>query len=300
MERWWSTTPVLCGGHGAESAGAAAVHGAQRARAGGASGQDDEGARGAGGLSGRLRQEPRGHRGAGGVRAAGAVPRQSGRERPEAGERHARRDAAASRDGDPAGGHAHPGLGHCAHEGARWGAGRTSTWGGVWLTVLAVQRLLEDREKAIKIEAKLQKEYDEMKVRAEYTEVRIVYSLSMRPLRAQRGSSAKEKEKKLRMLSDQKRRVENVNALLETHMENFDRYRVKKMKVRRRPCSVGVVPSSHVVKPCQKIVNELARSHAFYYAKGLELFAFPCQAIAKLHPTETTKLVTQTNPADAS
>lgn len=42
----------------------------------------------------------------------------------------------------------------------------------------------------------------------------------------------KEKEKKLRMLSDQKRRVENVNALLDTHMENFDRYRIQKMKVR--------------------------------------------------------------------
>jgi hypothetical protein len=47
-----------------------------------------------------------------------------------------------------------------------------------------------------------------------------------------RGSSAKEKEKKLRMLSDQKRRVENVNALLDAHLENFDRYRIQKMKVR--------------------------------------------------------------------
>ncbi|KAG4231039.1 hypothetical protein PC116_g20682 [Phytophthora cactorum] len=62
--------------------------------------------------------------------------------------------------------------------------------------------------KAIKIEVKLQKEYDELR----------------------RGSSAKEKEKKLRMLSDQKRRVENVNALLDTHTENFDRYRIQKMK----------------------------------------------------------------------
>ncbi|KAG6598189.1 FAM92 protein [Phytophthora cinnamomi] len=123
--------------------------------------------------------------------------------------------------------------------------------------VVPMKRLLEDREKAIKIEAKLQKEYDELR----------------------RGSSAKEKEKKLRMLSDQKRRVENVNALLETHLENFDRYRIQKMK---------------------KIVNELARSHAFYHAKGLELFAAPCQAIAKLQPTDHLKAPTQANPADAS
>ena len=47
----------------------------------------------------------------------------------------------------------------------------------------------------------------------------------------QRGSSGKEKERKLRMLSDQKRRVENVNALLDIHMESFERYRIEKMKV---------------------------------------------------------------------
>ncbi|KAG6957214.1 hypothetical protein JG687_00010127 [Phytophthora cactorum] len=81
--------------------------------------------------------------------------------------------------------------------------------------IVPMKRLLEDREKAIKIEAKLQKEYDELRVGGDV-----------------RGSSAKEKEKKLRMLSDQKRRVENVNALLDTHTENFDRYRIQKMKAR--------------------------------------------------------------------
>ncbi|KAG7401217.1 hypothetical protein PHYBOEH_002401 [Phytophthora boehmeriae] len=114
--------------------------------------------------------------------------------------------------------------------------------------IVPMKRLLEDREKAIKIEAKLQKEYDELR----------------------RGSSAKEKEKKLRMLSDQKRRVENVNALLDAHTENFDRYRIQKMK---------------------KIVSELARSQAFYHAKGLELFAVPCQAIAKIHSTDEGKVI---------
>ena len=47
----------------------------------------------------------------------------------------------------------------------------------------------------------------------------------------QRGSPGKEKERKLRMLSDQKRRVENLNALLDIHMESFERYRIEKMKV---------------------------------------------------------------------
>ncbi|ETO85472.1 hypothetical protein F444_00832 [Phytophthora nicotianae P1976] len=123
--------------------------------------------------------------------------------------------------------------------------------------IVPMKRLLEDREKAIKIEAKLQKEYDELR----------------------RGSSAKEKEKKLRMLSDQKRRVENVNALLDTHMDNFDRYRIQKMK---------------------KILSELARSQAFYHAKGLELFAVPCQDIAKLQSTDAVKRTPQSNPAEPS
>ncbi|KAG2763148.1 hypothetical protein Pcac1_g25153 [Phytophthora cactorum] len=123
--------------------------------------------------------------------------------------------------------------------------------------IVPMKRLLEDREKAIKIEVKLQKEYDELR----------------------RGSSAKEKEKKLRMLSDQKRRVENVNALLDTHTENFDRYRIQKMK---------------------KIVSELARSQAFYHAKGLELFAVPCQDIARLQSTDAIKRAPQSNPAEAS
>ncbi|CAI5732791.1 unnamed protein product [Hyaloperonospora brassicae] len=108
--------------------------------------------------------------------------------------------------------------------------------------VTPMKRLLEDREKAVKIEVKLQRELEEIKL--------------------QRGSAAKEKERKLRMLSDQKRRVENVNALLDIHMESFERYRIEKMK---------------------KIVSELTRSQAFYHAKGLELFAVPCQAIAKLY-----------------
>ncbi|RLN93099.1 hypothetical protein BBJ28_00018804 [Nothophytophthora sp. Chile5] len=58
------------------------------------------------------------------------------------------------------------------------------------------------------------------------------------------GSSAKEKEKKLRMLSDQKRRVENVNALLDTHTENFEHYRVLKMKV-----------SQHCRSPVRSVVR---------------------------------------------
>uniref|UniRef100_A0AAV1UDV0 Tyrosine specific protein phosphatases domain-containing protein n=1 Tax=Peronospora matthiolae TaxID=2874970 RepID=A0AAV1UDV0_9STRA len=65
------------------------------------------------------------------------------------------------------------------------------------------------------------------------------------------------RRKKLWILSDQKLRVENVNALLDIHMANFERYMIEKMK--------------------------LARSHSFYHAKGLGLFAVPCQSIAKLY-----------------
>ncbi|CAI5744028.1 unnamed protein product [Peronospora destructor] len=107
--------------------------------------------------------------------------------------------------------------------------------------IVPMKKLLEDREKAVNIQLKLQLEHSELK----------------------RGSATK--DKKLRMLSDQKRRVENVNALLDTHMENFDRYRTEKM---------------------MKIVSELARSQAFYHAKGLELFAVPCEAIAAIYATD--------------
>lgn len=44
------------------------------------------------------------------------------------------------------------------------------------LLLIGEQRLLEDREKAIKIEAKLQKEYDELRVRenvAGYEEIKV-------------------------------------------------------------------------------------------------------------------------------
>ncbi|CAH0491769.1 unnamed protein product [Peronospora farinosa] len=120
--------------------------------------------------------------------------------------------------------------------------------------IVPMKKLLEDREKALKIEMQLQLEYEELK----------------------QGSAAK--EKKLRMLSDQKRRVENVNALLETHMEQFDHYRTETLK---------------------KLVSELARSQAFYHAKGLELFAVPCQAIAEICTT-SGKGTAQVVPADAT
>uniref|UniRef100_A0AAV1UAR2 Tyrosine specific protein phosphatases domain-containing protein n=1 Tax=Peronospora matthiolae TaxID=2874970 RepID=A0AAV1UAR2_9STRA len=80
-------------------------------------------------------------------------------------------------------------------------------------------------------------------------------------------SAAKEKEKKLWILSDQKLRVENVNALLDIHMANFERYMIEKMK--------------------------LARSHSFYHAKGLGLFAVPCQSIAKLYTANLADLGTR-------
>ncbi|DBA02464.1 TPA: hypothetical protein N0F65_008678 [Lagenidium giganteum] len=110
--------------------------------------------------------------------------------------------------------------------------------------IVPMRRLLEDRDKALKIEYKLQKEYDD---------------------KSRVSGAAREKEKKMRMLSDQKRRVENVNALIDQNMKKFEYFRVSKMK---------------------KVMNELARSQAFHHAKGLEYFAVPCASVTKLNPGE--------------
>lgn len=40
----------------------------------------------------------------------------------------------------------------------------------------------------------------------------------------------------------------------------------------------------------QKILNEIARSHAFYHAKGLEVFALPCTTIGALNPADINEV----------
>jgi hypothetical protein len=75
--------------------------------------------------------------------------------------------------------------------------------------LVPIKRLLEDRDKAIKVQQKLQKDVDE--------------KLS--------SGGNKEREKRLKLLQDQKRRVENVNALIDFHMKRFEYFRVSKLKV---------------------------------------------------------------------
>ncbi|EQC38199.1 hypothetical protein SDRG_04627 [Saprolegnia diclina VS20] len=76
--------------------------------------------------------------------------------------------------------------------------------------VVPMKRLLEDRDKAIKAIAKLQRDVDEKTIVL---------------------GGNKEREKRARLLTDQKRRVDNVNALLELHWKRFEFFRVTKMKV---------------------------------------------------------------------
>lgn len=56
-------------------------------------------------------------------------------------------------------------------------------------------------------------------------------------------------EKKIRALNDQKRRVENVDALVDYHIQQLELFRLTKLKT---------------------IFEELVRSEMFYHAKALE------------------------------
>lgn len=92
------------------------------------------------------------------------------------------------------------------------------------------------------------------------------------------------------MLSDQKRRVENVNLLIDYHMRKFEEFRLLKMKVPASYWSVGcwcwdqelIDLSSSSASLRQIIMGEMARSNMFYHAKGLELFSVPCAQISTL------------------
>jgi hypothetical protein len=68
--------------------------------------------------------------------------------------------------------------------------------------------------------------------------------LSKMVMYMQRMGPLKEKEKRLRMLSDQKRRVENVNILIDLHMKKFEYFRLVKLKVVSISC---VTSDVHVV-----------------------------------------------------
>ncbi|ETV74033.1 hypothetical protein H257_11347 [Aphanomyces astaci] len=73
--------------------------------------------------------------------------------------------------------------------------------------VVPMKRLLEDRDKSIKTLKKVQRDVDDML------------------------QTNKEREKRQRLVHDQRRRVENVNALVDVHMKRFEFFRVTKLKV---------------------------------------------------------------------
>ncbi|KAF0694485.1 Aste57867_14653 [Aphanomyces stellatus] len=100
--------------------------------------------------------------------------------------------------------------------------------------VVPLKRLLEDRDKAIKTLQKLTKDVDD------------------------KLQTNKEREKRLRLVQDQKRRVENVNTLVDYHMKRYEFFRVAKLK---------------------KVMNELSRSQLFYHCKGVEVFTTPCKMV---------------------
>ncbi|KDO24027.1 hypothetical protein SPRG_10815 [Saprolegnia parasitica CBS 223.65] len=109
--------------------------------------------------------------------------------------------------------------------------------------VVPMKRLLEDRDKAIKAIAKLQRDVDEK-----------IYL-----------GGNKEREKRARLLADQKRRVDNVNALLDVHWKRFEFFRVTKMK---------------------RVMSEMARAQLYYHCKGVECFTLPCRATPLIDPKD--------------
>ncbi len=105
----------------------------------------------------------------------------------------------------------------------------------------------------------------------------------------------------LRMLSDQKRRVENVNTLIEFHMKKFEYFRVAKLKVsllsyysNKYLLSIYFYfykNNTKILLFSQDIFNEVARSQAFYYAKGLECFAPSCASITKVSLADLAEVI---------
>ncbi|CCI45472.1 unnamed protein product [Albugo candida] len=108
--------------------------------------------------------------------------------------------------------------------------------------IVPIQRLLDDRERIERIELRLQREFE-------------------------RAYGERDREKKKRLLSDQKRRKENVNQLVAFHLEQFEGFRITQTK---------------------KILQEITRSEAYFYAKSLEELATPCALIAQVHTDRRT------------
>ncbi|OQR86879.1 hypothetical protein ACHHYP_09754 [Achlya hypogyna] len=114
--------------------------------------------------------------------------------------------------------------------------------------VVPMRRLIEDRDKALKTQNKLQRDIDE---------------------KLYLGGN-KERDKRVRLLNDQKRRVENVNSLLDMHLTRFEYYRVTKMK---------------------KVMNEMARAQLYYHCKGVECFTVPCRTAPLIDPRQAADAI---------
>ncbi|OQR93864.1 hypothetical protein THRCLA_08325 [Thraustotheca clavata] len=126
--------------------------------------------------------------------------------------------------------------------------------------VVPMKRLLDDRDKAIKMQAKLQRDVDEK-----------LYI-----------GGNKERDKRIRLVNDQKRRVDNVNALLDMHLKRFEYFRNVKMK---------------------KVMNEMARAQLYYHCKGVECFTTPCRLTPLIDPKEaaqTKEELSMTNSMEAT
>ncbi|ETV74035.1 hypothetical protein, variant 2 [Aphanomyces astaci] len=111
--------------------------------------------------------------------------------------------------------------------------------------VVPMKRLLEDRDKSIKTLKKVQRDVDDML------------------------QTNKEREKRQRLVHDQRRRVENVNALVDVHMKRFEFFRVTKLK---------------------KVMSELARAQLHYHCKGIECFSSPCQMVPLIDPMTASEV----------
>ncbi|ETV97688.1 hypothetical protein, variant [Aphanomyces invadans] len=109
--------------------------------------------------------------------------------------------------------------------------------------IVPMKRLLEDRDKAIKTLKKLQKDVEDIL------------------------QTNKEREKRQRLVQDQKRRVENVNSLVDLHMKRFEYFRVAKLKV----------------------MSELARAQLYYHCRGVEYFSAPCRMVPLVDPTAASE-----------
>ncbi|CAK4702734.1 hypothetical protein LEN26_009034 [Aphanomyces euteiches] len=105
--------------------------------------------------------------------------------------------------------------------------------------IVPMKRLLEDREKAMKAVLKLQRDVED------------------------KLQTNKEREKRMRLLQEQRRRAENVNSLVDYHMKRFEFFRVTKLK---------------------KVMNELSRAQLFYHCRGLECFTPPCKVVPLVDP----------------